>query len=148
MGVFVDAAPDLVARTAEEVGLDVLQLHGHEAPEALERLPRRVLKAVRVGDGFTPEEALRYDGRAAGILLDTRSESPGGSGRPFDWSLARVVRGALPGPGRGRTPDRSLGPGAVSRTWWCVIGVDRRRAQGPGQGDAFGGPWWAARVSD
>jgi indole-3-glycerol phosphate synthase/phosphoribosylanthranilate isomerase len=92
VGVFVDAALDVVARTAEEVGLDVLQLHGQEEPEALDRLPRRVLKAVRVGDGFMPEEALRYEGRAAGILLDTRSESPGGSGRPFDWSLARRVR--------------------------------------------------------
>jgi indole-3-glycerol phosphate synthase / phosphoribosylanthranilate isomerase len=93
VGVFVDAAPDAVARTAEEVGLDVLQLHGHESPEEVARLPRRVIKAVRVGEGFSPDEALRYEGHAAGILLDTKADgSPGGTGRVFDWSRARQVR--------------------------------------------------------
>lgn len=93
VGVFVDAAPDAVARTAEEVGLDVLQLHGRESPEEVARLPRRVIKAVRVGEGFSPDEALRYEGCAAGILLDTKADGrPGGTGRAFDWSQARQVR--------------------------------------------------------
>jgi phosphoribosylanthranilate isomerase len=93
VGVFLDAAPEVVARTAEEVGLDVLQLHGRESPEEVAQLPRRVIKAVRVGPGFSPEEALRYEGRAAGILLDTKTDgSPGGTGQTFDWSLARQVR--------------------------------------------------------
>ena len=35
--------------------------------------------------------ALRFDG-AAGLLLDTRVDgAPGGTGRAFDWSLARGV---------------------------------------------------------
>jgi indole-3-glycerol phosphate synthase/phosphoribosylanthranilate isomerase len=93
VGVFVDAPADLLARTAEEVGLDVLQLHGAEPPADLARLPRRALKAVRVGAGFSPEEALRYEGHAAGILLDTRADGvPGGTGQAFDWSVARQVR--------------------------------------------------------
>jgi indole-3-glycerol phosphate synthase/phosphoribosylanthranilate isomerase len=93
VGVFVDAAPEWVARTAEDVGLDVLQLHGRETPEEVARLPRRVIKAVRVGEGFAPEEALRYEGHAGGILLDTRTDGlPGGTGQAFDWSHARKVR--------------------------------------------------------
>lgn len=92
VGVFVDAARDVLARTAEDVGLDVLQLHGDETPEDLEGLPRRALKAVRVGSGFTADLALRFEGRAAGILLDTRAEVPGGTGAIFPWALARGVR--------------------------------------------------------
>jgi len=47
-----------------------------------------------VGDGFVPEDALRYEGRAAGILLDTRGDggSPGGTGQSFDWTRVRAVR--------------------------------------------------------
>jgi phosphoribosylanthranilate isomerase len=93
VGVFVDAPREILRRTAEEVGLDLLQLHGSETPDSLAGLPRRVLKAVAVGDGFRPEDAWRFEGHAAGILLDTRSESaPGGTGRSFDWSAARAVR--------------------------------------------------------
>jgi phosphoribosylanthranilate isomerase len=95
VGLFVDATPDEMARTAEAVGLDILQLHGHEPPEALEGLPRRALKAVRVGSGFQPEDALRYE-HASGILLDARladETAPlGGTGTRFDWSLVRGLR--------------------------------------------------------
>jgi len=96
VGVFVDAPAEEMQRVADQVGLDLLQLHGDESPESLGGLARRVLKAVRVGKGFTAEEALRYDGRAAGLLVDTRLPGetmlPGGTGVPFDWALVRGVR--------------------------------------------------------
>jgi phosphoribosylanthranilate isomerase len=93
VGVFVDASPDEMARVAEEARLDVLQLHGDERPESLGDLPLRAWKAVRVGPGFVAADALRYEGRAAGLLLDTRTAgAPGGTGRSFDWSLAVAVR--------------------------------------------------------
>jgi phosphoribosylanthranilate isomerase len=95
VGVFVDATREEMAQTAEVVGLDLLQLHGDEPPEALEDLPRRALKAVRVGKGFTPEDALRYR-TAAGVVVDTRlvgeTVMPGGTGTPFDWKLVRGLR--------------------------------------------------------
>ena len=96
VGVFVDATRDEMARTADEVGLDLLQLHGDEPPEALVDLPRRALKAVRVGRGFTEDDALRYEGRVAGLVVDTRlvgeTAMPGGTGVPFDWSLVAHLR--------------------------------------------------------
>jgi phosphoribosylanthranilate isomerase len=93
VGVFVDAPVDDMARAAEEACLDLLQLHGNEPPEALRSLPRRAWKAVRVGWDFAVADALRYEGHAAGILLDSRAEGPpGGTGKTFDWTLAREVR--------------------------------------------------------
>ena len=93
VGVFVDAGRDEMARIADSARLDLLQLHGEEPPEAFDGLPRRALKALRVGEGFAPEDALRYEGRAAGLLLDAHAAgAPGGTGRAFDWSLARGVR--------------------------------------------------------
>jgi phosphoribosylanthranilate isomerase len=93
VGVFVDASRDEMARVADTAGLDMLQLHGTEPPEAFAGLPRRALKAVRVGDGFAPEDALCYAGKAAGVLVDTRlpggTPLPGGTGVPFDWTLVK-----------------------------------------------------------
>jgi phosphoribosylanthranilate isomerase len=125
VGVFVDAPAAEMQRTADQVGLDVLQLHGDEPPEALADLPRRAIKAVRVGKGFNAADALRYDGRAAGLLVDTRLPGetmlPGGTGVPFDWTLVKGVRERasflmLAG---GLTPDNvqealsAVGPDAV-----------------------------------
>jgi phosphoribosylanthranilate isomerase len=94
--VFVNPARAEVERAIAEIGLDVVQLHGDETPEFCRALPRRVLKAVRVGAGFRAADALRFESSAAGVLLDTRADEagarPGGTGRAFDWTLARQVR--------------------------------------------------------
>lgn len=96
VGVFVDESPDAIARISDGVGLDLVQLHGGEPPEALATLPRRALKAVRVGSGFRPEDVLRYAGHAAGLLLDSGDAAlPGGTGRPFDWSVVAGLRERL-----------------------------------------------------
>jgi indole-3-glycerol phosphate synthase/phosphoribosylanthranilate isomerase len=94
VGVFVDATPDEMKRVADAVGLDIVQMHGSEPPEVVAQAPRRAVKAIRVGPGFQPQDALRYDGAAAGLLLDTRVDGaqPGGTGQTFDWSLIRPVR--------------------------------------------------------
>ena len=100
VGVFVDAPLDEMKRVADEVGLDLLQLHGDEPPEALVGLPRPALKAVRVGKGFAPEEAMRYADHAAGLVVDTRlpgeTQMPGGTGVPFDWSLIKGLADRVP----------------------------------------------------
>ncbi len=100
VGVFVNESPAEMARVADAVGLDLLQLHGDEPPEALAGLVRPALKAVRVGKGFAEEEALRYASRAAGLLVDTRlpgeTQLPGGTGVPFDWSLVKGLAARVP----------------------------------------------------
>ena len=100
VGVFVNEPREEMARMADAVGLDLLQLHGDEPPEALEGLPRPAIKAVRVGKGFASEEAMRYASKAAGILVDTRlpgeTQLPGGTGVSFDWSLVRGLAERVP----------------------------------------------------
>lgn len=100
VGVFVDAPRDEIERVSQLVGLDLLQLHGEEPPEALEGLSRPALKAVRVGPRFTAEEALRYSKTAQGIVVDTRLPGqtlmPGGTGVPFDWSLVANLAEQVP----------------------------------------------------
>jgi phosphoribosylanthranilate isomerase len=100
VGVFVDASVDEMTVAADRAGLDLLQLHGDEPPEALAGAPRRVLKAVRVGRRFAVQDALRYVGHVAGVLVDTRlpgeTALPGGTGVPFDWTLIRGLRDQVP----------------------------------------------------
>jgi phosphoribosylanthranilate isomerase len=136
VGVFVNASRDEMARVADEVGLDVLQLHGDESPAALDGLPRRALKAVRVGKGFTAEDALRYPG-AAGVVVDTRligeTVMPGGTGTPFDWTLVRGLRdqvGFLMLAG-GLTPDNVAG--AISEVHPHAVDVSSGVERLPGR---------------
>jgi phosphoribosylanthranilate isomerase len=97
VGVFVDAPKAELTHTAEVAGLDLLQLHGQEPPDIFATLPRRALKALRVGDGYKSEEAVAFAGKAAGLLLDAqRPEAPGGTGRAFDWRLVRDLRQRVP----------------------------------------------------
>ncbi len=97
VGVFVDASAVEMGRLADEVGLDVLQLHGQEPLAILEGLPRRALKAVQVESEEQLAQALAWAAAGAGLLVDARGGSaPGGTGRTCDWSWARRLRERAP----------------------------------------------------
>lgn len=103
VGVFQNAALETVLDTIDEVGLDVVQLHGDEPLAWARLIPVPVVRAFHVdataeisGDGQV-EEALRDAARPgyhAVPLLDTKVGSgkgalSGGAGKTFDWSVAR-----------------------------------------------------------
>lgn len=93
VGVFVnEERAATVARMAELSGVAAVQLHGDESPEYCTELSeRRIIKALRVGKDFAPEQATAY--RAESILLDAFSANArGGTGETFDWELARRTR--------------------------------------------------------
>ena len=96
VGVFVNETPETVSSIADEAGLGGLQFHGDETPEYCRAWGGRFLiKALRVGEGFTPESAAEYPVNA--ILLDAFDASAhGGTGRTFDWHLARRTRELVP----------------------------------------------------
>jgi phosphoribosylanthranilate isomerase len=93
VGLFVDAPPAEITAVAQQVGLDVAQLHGDESLAEAGTLPLRWWKAIRIGEGgvaASPADvaaALTAWHQAECCLLDSASAGYGGSGRAFDWSL-------------------------------------------------------------
>jgi phosphoribosylanthranilate isomerase len=96
VGVFVDAPLDELAACLREVPLDVLQLHGSETVTGARDLGARVWKVVRVGPGFAHGDLDGLREQVDGVLLDTKSDLPGGTGTVFDWGLVRDVRQSIP----------------------------------------------------
>jgi phosphoribosylanthranilate isomerase len=96
VGVFVNESEANMLAIARRVGLDYLQLHGDEPPEQVARLKREiaVIKAIRVRDSFRPKQLDSF-GRASAILLDGfDARRHGGTGKTFDWNLARGSNGS------------------------------------------------------
>lgn len=95
VGVFVDETPEHMIEVAEFVGLHVLQLHGDEPPEVVESIGSLnfdVVKSFRVSAEEVSVEQLRAY-RPTAYLLDTYVPGkPGGTGKTFDWELAREAK--------------------------------------------------------
>ena len=97
VGVLADADAETVNRTAEAAGLDLVQLSGDEPWDLCGQLSLPVLKAVKVRDGTSAEEIIAALRPGAVPLLDTDVEGAlGGTGRPFDWSVAAAVARRFP----------------------------------------------------
>jgi phosphoribosylanthranilate isomerase len=97
VGVFVNAGePKEVASLADASGVAAVQLHGDESPSYCRQLSGRfVIKALRANEGFKPESAAEYETYA--VLLDGFDQSlRGGTGRTFDWSIARSTKTKVP----------------------------------------------------
>jgi phosphoribosylanthranilate isomerase len=87
VGVFVNASRDEVLKTVEETGIDTLQFHGDEAPEACRGFGMKTIKAFRVTGKDMLQIMPRFDVDA--WLLDSFvTGARGGTGKTFDWDLA------------------------------------------------------------
>lgn len=99
VGVFVDAPMNEVNEIAAFVGLDYVQLHGHESAEVAWQAEHPVIKAYRYGDDFGVEEANAYPAEI--ILVDSYVRgAAGGTGTVFPWEeaaqeIARVRKPVL-----------------------------------------------------
>lgn len=86
IGVFVNEDKREIERIASYVGLNIVQLHGNEPPDACQ-LNRKVIKAIRVKDLTDLEPLKRYN--VSAFLLDTYSpHTMGGTGQIFNWDIA------------------------------------------------------------
>jgi phosphoribosylanthranilate isomerase len=84
VGVFIDQDADEVRQIADFVGLDLLQLHGSEAPGF--DAGRPVMKVLKVRDAEVPDADQWPDP----IMLDSWSaDQRGGTGLTWDWERAR-----------------------------------------------------------
>jgi len=88
VGVFVRASPEHVRATLAEVGLGAVQLHGDEDPAEHAGAGVPLWQVLRIQSSLPPS----VSSAAAELLLDAKVEGFGGSGRSFDWSLARDAR--------------------------------------------------------
>jgi phosphoribosylanthranilate isomerase len=94
VGLFVNEDPRTIRAVAARCRLDRVQLHGDESPADCLLPPLRVLKALRVRDA---ESLARADEYPVDLLLDAWSDQVyGGSGRQFDWQLARALAARRP----------------------------------------------------
>jgi len=89
VGVFMDQPFSEVMKTVEITGVDVVQLHGKEAPDFCRRLARRVIKRIHVYPEDTKTSLIQKMGpfSVSAFLID-----PGaGVGRPFDWNVCQGI---------------------------------------------------------
>lgn len=90
VGVVANEDPDFLRGLLRVCPLGALQFHGEETPEQVLALKdcAKVIKAIRVRGPESLREIPKYQGVDA-ILLDTYDPArQGGTGTPFDWSLA------------------------------------------------------------
>lgn len=91
VGVFVNTPIAEVNIIAARTGISIVQLHSSETNEDCRMAARPVWKAFSVKDTPPDLSAFPY---AMGYLLDTYSEDArGGTGKSFNWELARGLCG-------------------------------------------------------
>ena len=104
-GVFVNASLSYIIEKVTRLDLDAIQLHGEETPDFCRSLRRdlninggntEIIKAFGIQNREDLEAVRTYEGLVDFALFDTRSESRGGSGKSFDWSILRDYEGPLP----------------------------------------------------
>ena len=97
VGVFVnEESPEDVRQMANEAGVAALQLHGDESPGYCRELEGHyVIKTLAVSTNFDSQMVHAYQTEA--LMLDTKDPAlRGGTGRRFDWSIAREVNQLVP----------------------------------------------------
>lgn len=89
-GIFVNEDVKTIKTVSKKYGLNMIQLHGDEKPEACARLKdegKTIIKAFRIDKHFNFMQLELYNLFCDYYLFDTKSEGYGGSGKSFDWSL-------------------------------------------------------------
>jgi phosphoribosylanthranilate isomerase len=97
VGLFVNSPAGDICRLFDELGLNLIQLHGNEPPDFLPQLGHRpVMRAFRLGpEGLPPvvqylDQCRELNALPTLTLLDSAVQgSYGGTGRTLDWTLAR-----------------------------------------------------------
>lgn len=90
VALFVNETPETIENILKEVPIDVIQFHGDETPEFCSQFGRPYLKALRVRSAQEIAPACERFQSARALLLDAWVEGiQGGTGKSFDWNMAR-----------------------------------------------------------
>lgn len=90
VGVFVKERTDKILNLVKKHQLDYVQLHSGESVLQCRELNKngiKVIKVFSVDENFDFDETKAFSPFADFFLFDTKSESYGGTGKSFDWSL-------------------------------------------------------------
>lgn len=104
VALLVDPDNALLDEVAGQVPLDMIQLHGDEAPERVVEVRQRtglpVMKALGLSDAGDLAQIDRYSAVADQLLIDAKPPQeatlPGGNGLSFDWRLLAGRRWSKP----------------------------------------------------
>ena len=96
VGVFVDASADDVARIADEVGLDAVQLHGDERIDGYARVKSRLIKAVTLNSDDDVFGAAALPAHVTTLVDATDRLRRGGTGQLADWRHAAALAARRP----------------------------------------------------
>ncbi|MEV0354434.1 phosphoribosylanthranilate isomerase [Nocardia sp. NPDC050697] len=109
-----------VLALADEVGVDVIQVHGVVTAETLRAVlsqarGRKVLRAVHVVGPDAVDTAIHAAAHCDSVLLDSRTaDRLGGTGATHDWSISAEIVRALRAIGRPVILAGGLHPGNVA----------------------------------
>ena len=89
VGVFVNGSEHAVRDICRLARVATVQFHGEESPGYCKRFNHfKIIKAFRVSDVFDFKSVLRY--KVDAYLFDTfQEETPGGTGKTFNWELLK-----------------------------------------------------------
>ena len=105
VGVFVNTPTPTIKKIVESCNLDWVQLSGDEPWGYYRELAMPIIKVIRVSRNYKPEQIcadLAYGSKLLGkqkhiFLLDSNArEKYGGTGKTFDWKLARPIAEQFP----------------------------------------------------
>jgi phosphoribosylanthranilate isomerase len=143
VGLFVDPADDFLRHVIGMVPLDMIQLHGEEAPDRVGGIRHaygiETMKAVKILDAADLDRAAAFEGAADWLLFDAKAPQgvaslPGGNGISFDWSLLTGRRWSRPWMLSGGLTPANVGD-AIRATGATTVDVSSGVEDRPGHKD-------------
>lgn len=120
VGVFVNPSLNEAQTAVDEIGLDVVQLHGDEAPAACRTLAARCLKAATLDTDDDVKAVAAWPPDLMPLIDSSDPDKRGGTGRIADWSRAARVAFVRPIALAGGLTAENVGDAIAATRPWAV----------------------------
>lgn len=100
VGVFQNHSPDYINNMLQEIHMDIVQLHGDETPDVVDKINAPCIKVLHLSPltakddtidviSYLTKKATEFQGKAIALLVDSRlpGTAGGGTGLKFDWAI-------------------------------------------------------------